>query len=66
MASSKLISDDVLAVLDKAVEKGIYGSIEFYFEKGKITQITERVIKKIRNETSAEHSHRISSPQKKS
>ena len=29
------------------MENNIYGSVEIFFEKGKVTQITQRIIKKV-------------------
>lgn len=37
-------------ILSKAVEERIYGSIEIYFEEGKVTQITQRIINKVRSD----------------
>lgn len=34
-------------ILSKAVEGKIYGSIEIYFEDGRVTQITQRIINKV-------------------
>lgn len=47
MANNKNFSQDLLSTLSKAVEDRIYGSVEVYFEDGKITQITQRTIKKL-------------------
>lgn len=35
------------AIFSTAAENKIYGSVEIFFEDGKITQITQRVINKI-------------------
>ena len=40
-------SKNLLRILDKAVDKKIYGSVEIYFEAGKITQVTQRIINKV-------------------
>jgi hypothetical protein len=40
-------SQDLLKILLKAAENKIYGSVEVYFEAGKVTQITQRIIKKV-------------------
>lgn len=37
-------------ILTKAVEEKTYGSIEIYFEEGNITQITQRIINKVRSD----------------
>jgi len=43
---------DLLNILSKAMDAKVYGSIEIYLEDGQITQISQRVIKKIkRNQT---------------
>lgn len=46
---------DLLNILSKAMDSKVYGSIEIYLEEGQITQISQRVIKKIkkRNSTSS-------------
>lgn len=43
------ISPDLTQILTKAIGEKIYGSVEIYFEEGKITQITQRIIKKVGN-----------------
>ena len=40
-------SKNLLRILDKAVDRKIYGSVEIYFEAGKITQVTQRIINKV-------------------
>jgi hypothetical protein len=49
------LSEQFLTLLKRISEKKIYGSVEIYFEEGKVTQITQRIIKKI-------HSKKDSSP----
>ncbi len=44
---------DLLNILSKAMDSKVYGSIEIYLEEGQITQISQRVIKKIKKK--AEH-----------
>lgn len=39
---------DLLNMLSKAMDSKVYGSIEVYLEEGQITQISQRVIKKIK------------------
>lgn len=39
---------DLLNILSKAMDSKVYGSIEVYLEDGQITQISQRVIKKIK------------------
>lgn len=38
---------DLVKILTQVVENNIYGSVEIFFEKGKVTQITQRIIKKV-------------------
>lgn len=38
---------DLLRILTDAVKNKIYGSVEIYFEEGRMTQITQRIINKI-------------------
>ncbi len=40
-------SKELLEILLKAVDRKIYGSVEIYFEDGKVTQITQRIISKV-------------------
>ena len=47
MDSNENFIKDLLLIFKKAVDNKTYGSIEIFFEAGKITQITERVINKI-------------------
>ena len=49
---------DLLNILSKAMDAKVYGSIEVYLEEGQITQISQRVIKKIKR-TNANSSHQI-------
>jgi len=44
---SKKVEEDILNILSKAEEAQMYGSIEIYIEGGNVTQITQRIIKKI-------------------
>lgn len=39
---------ELLNILSKAVDSKMYGSIEVYLEDGQVTQITQRIIKKIK------------------
>lgn len=48
MNFQKSFSQDLLKIVSKAVNNKIYGSVEIYFEAGSITQITQRIINKIR------------------
>ena len=50
MDTSKTFSSDLIKLLSRWVENKLYGSIEIYFEKGKVTQFTQRIIKKINHE----------------
>ncbi len=40
---TKYLSD----ILAKALDNKVYGSVEIYYQAGKIIQVTERIIKKI-------------------
>lgn len=53
MDSEKSPTTDLLNILSKAMDANMYGSIEVYLEKGQITQITQRIIKKIKKVNSA-------------
>lgn len=48
MDSKQNPTDDLLNILDKAMDSNMYGSVEVYLEDGQITQITQRIIKKIK------------------
>lgn len=50
---------DLLNILSKAMDSKVYGSIEVYLEDGQITQISQRVIKKIKKPTSSSHVLRV-------
>lgn len=45
--NDKQVSKDLMSILSKVVENKIYGSVEIYFEGGRITQITQRIINKV-------------------
>lgn len=45
---SKNPTTDLLNILSKAMDANMYGSVEVYLEDGQITQITQRIIKKIK------------------
>lgn len=49
MDSQKLFSDDLTKIITHAIKNKIYGSIEVYFEEGNVTQITQRIINKIKS-----------------
>ena len=46
------IKKQVLDLLKRISEKRVYGSVEIFFEDGKITQVTQRIIKKISKKSS--------------
>lgn len=50
MDTNKPFSSDLIKLITKWVENKLYGSIEIYFEKGQVTQFTQRIIKKINSE----------------
>lgn len=45
--STKSISSELLTAIAEAIEGKSYGSVEIYIQDSKVTQITERVIKKL-------------------
>lgn len=47
MDAKKSFPKELFKIIAKSVETGVYGSIEVYFEKGKVTQITQRIINKV-------------------
>ena len=50
---------DLLNILSKAMDSKVYGSIEIYLEDGQITQISQRVIKKIKKAQSSSHQIKV-------
>lgn len=44
----KDLSQDIAKILNKAADNKMYGSVEIYFENGAITQITQRIINKVK------------------
>ena len=50
---------DLLNILSKAMDGKVYGSIEVYLEDGQITQISQRVIKKIKTKKTQVHQIRV-------
>lgn len=45
--TDKNFSNELIKILTKTVKNKIYGSVEIFFEAGNITQITQRIIRKI-------------------
>jgi len=39
---------DLLNIISKAMDSKMYGSVEVYLENGQITQISQRIIKKVK------------------
>lgn len=56
MDESKQLTVDLIKILNKAIDNKIYGSVEIYFESGKITQVTQRIINKVRPQNQKETS----------
>lgn len=52
MNSQKSVPEDLITIITKVMDNKIYGSVEIFFQAGKITQITERTINKL-SETKA-------------
>lgn len=50
---SKNPTTELLNMLSKAIDSKTYGSIEVYLEEGQITQITQRIIKKMKKAKSS-------------
>jgi hypothetical protein len=48
MDTSKNFSEDLAKIISQAVKDKIYGSVEVYFEAGTVTQITQRIINKVK------------------
>ena len=57
---------DLLNIISKAIDGRVYGSIEIYLEDGQITQISQRVIKKIKKQSTQIVSKKGGSAAKKS
>ena len=58
-------TEELTTILKKAIGSKIYGSVEIYFESGTITQITQRIIKKISKPAAIKNSSNSNPPQKK-
>ena len=54
MDSKQNPTTDLLNILGKAMDANMYGSVEVYLENGQITQITQRIIKKIKRQNPVE------------
>lgn len=52
------MNKDLTKILSDASEKKIYGSVEIFYENGVITQITQRIIKKVPKPISKETSQK--------
>jgi hypothetical protein len=46
--NQKAILDDLTSILNKIKSNKVYGSVEIFFEDGEITQITQRIINKVK------------------
>lgn len=57
---------DLINILSKAMDAKVYGSVEVYLEDGQITQISQRIIKKIRRSQSRQPEMKKSSSLKNS
>ncbi len=44
----KGVLDEIVGILEKIRVNKIYGSVELFFEEGEITQITQRIIRKVK------------------
>lgn len=45
----KNFTNYIAKIFSKAINNKIYGSIEIYFEEGRVTQVTQRIINKIQH-----------------
>lgn len=48
-------SQQFAKIISQAISKKMYGSIEIYFEAGRVTQVTQRIINKIRTKIPGEN-----------
>lgn len=46
--NQKAVLDDLASILNKIKSNKVYGSVEIFFEEGEITQITQRIINKVK------------------
>jgi hypothetical protein len=46
--STKGVLDELVSILEKIRDNKVYGSVELFFEEGEITQITQRIIRKVK------------------
>lgn len=56
--STKKISSELLAEIKEAIKDKYYGSVEIYIQDNRVTQITERVIRKLGEVKSKEQKRR--------
>lgn len=50
---------DLVRILLNISKNNIYGSVEVFFENGRITQITQRIISKIRNDNNGDEREEV-------
>lgn len=50
---------DLLNILAKAMDAKVYGSVEVYLEDGQITQISQRIIKKVKRASHTNHQIKV-------
>lgn len=51
----KIFTKELIRILTHVAEHNIYGSVEIFFENGKVTQITQRIINKIHHRSNADN-----------
>ena len=66
MDSDNNPTTDLLNMLSKAMDSKVYGSIEVYLEEGQITQISQRIIKKMKKNRATPVKSKPLSPSRKS
>ena len=59
MEENKGFPQDIIKAILAAIAGRVYGSVEIYFEDGKVTQITQRIIKKINRNRDVNNSSSI-------
>ena len=46
--SANEVLDELVIILNRIRDNKIYGSVEIFFENGEVTQITQRIINKVK------------------
>ncbi len=64
MIQQEELVKDLLRLLERAFDQKIYGSVEVFLEEGQITQVTQRIINKVKRPTSMSHSPKTANGRK--